>query len=232
MYHKSTPETIQAMFATIAQNYDRANTIFSLGLHKRWNQQLVKAVGPTKLLLDLCAGTGEIAFRFLHHYPQTKALLLDFCPEMLAVAKQKGASFNHRFKTIQGDAQAIALSDESVDGVTIAYGIRNVKEPKRCFQEVSRVLRPKGRFGLLELTRPHFPLLQKIHSHYTKMLLPLLGKAAAKNIHAYRYLADSIQNFVTPRELEQSLSQCGFKTIKRRSLMGGTATLLLVEKKL
>ncbi|MFZ0566319.1 MAG: bifunctional demethylmenaquinone methyltransferase/2-methoxy-6-polyprenyl-1,4-benzoquinol methylase UbiE [Chlamydiales bacterium] len=232
MYHKSTPETIQSMFATIAPNYDRANTLFTFGIHKHWNQQLVKAVGPAKRLLDLCAGTGEIAFRFLRHYSQSEAILLDFCPEMLAVAERKGSSFKHRFKTIQGDAQAIALSDESVDSVTIAYGIRNVKEPHICFQEVHRVLRPKGRFGLLELTRPHSPSLQKMHAFYTNTLLPLLGKAAARNIHAYRYLANSIQDFVSPEEIEQSLKQCGFTTLKRRSLMGGIATLLLVEKTL
>lgn len=229
MYQKSAPETIQALFARIAKNYDKANTAFSFGLHKRWNRRLIESIGSAPLLLDLCAGTGEIAFGYLAKNPLAKAILLDFCPEMLRVAKEKGAHLKERFTLIEGDAQQIALPDRSVDAVTISYGIRNVKEPLRCFNEVVRVLKPGGSFSILELTRPSNLFLRLSHKLYLKFFLPFLGKLVARDLAAYHYLAKSVEDFASPSELEKKLFQVGFKEVKRKSLMGGLATLITTQ---
>jgi demethylmenaquinone methyltransferase/2-methoxy-6-polyprenyl-1,4-benzoquinol methylase len=106
MYHPSSPESIQALFASIAHNYDKANTLFTFGLHKRWNHKLIDSLEGAATLLDLCAGTGEIAFGFLKKNPASEAILLDFCPEMLTIAQKKGQAFKGRFEMIQGDAPA------------------------------------------------------------------------------------------------------------------------------
>ncbi len=229
MYQKSAPESIQEMFATIAPNYDRANTTFSLGLHKKWNRKLIKSVGEAKTLLDLCAGTGEIGFGFLEKHPHSKAIMLDFCPEMLAVAKTKGAPFEGRYSLIEADAQVLPLEDNSVDAVTISYGIRNVKDPSKCFQEVRRVLKPGGRFAILELTRPTNSLFRLSHKIYLKFCLPLLGKFAAKNLDAYRYLSQSVEEFASPKELEKKLIDSNLTPIKKISLMGGLSTILIAN---
>lgn len=229
MYQKSAPETIQALFASIAKNYDKANTTFSFGLHKRWNKKLIESVGSAPLLLDLCAGTGEIAFGFLANNPHAQAILLDFCPEMLAVAKEKGAHLKERFSLLEGDAQQIALSDQLVDAVTISYGIRNVKEPLCCFNEVARVLKRKGTFSILELTRPTNPFFRLSHKLYLKFLLPLLGKLVARNLAAYHYLAESVEDFASPIEIEKKLLQAGFKDVRKKPLMGGLATLIIAR---
>lgn len=230
MYKQSAPETIQALFASIASHYDRANSTFSFGLHQYWNQQLIRAVGSSKCLLDLCAGTGEIAFGYLKKNPQAEAILLDFCPEMLSVAQAKGASFRDRFEIVQADAQAIPLANSSVDGVSIAYGIRNVKDPERCFQEVYRVLTSGGRFGILELTRPTSRLPRIGHRCYTRFILPLLGKLAANNLEAYKYLASSVEMFSTPSVLIEGLRAAGFQNIQSRPLTFAAATLLTAIK--
>lgn len=227
MYQKSEPESIQAMFASIAESYDRANATFSFGLHKKWNQQLIQSVGEAHTLLDLCAGTGEIGFGYLAKHPKAEAILLDFCPEMLAIAKSKGAPFEGRYSLIEGDAQALPFEKNSVDAVTISYGIRNVKEPLKCFNEVARVLRPGGRFAILELTRPTSSLFRLSHRLYLKAFLPLLGKLVAKNIEAYRYLAKSVSNFASPQELEKNLIEASLTPIKRIPLMGGLSTILV-----
>jgi demethylmenaquinone methyltransferase/2-methoxy-6-polyprenyl-1,4-benzoquinol methylase len=229
MYRHSAPETIQAMFASIAPNYDRAN-LFSFGFHKKWNRRLIEAMGDTRSLLDLCAGTGEISFGFLKNNPESEAILLDFCPEMLSVAQKKGAPFHNRFEIVQADAQAIPLSNESVDGVSIAYGIRNVHEPIKCFQEVYRVLTPQGRFGILELTRPSSFFLRKAHALYTHLVLPTFGKMITKNGEAYRYLVDSVKTFPSPEVLEKLLQEIGFAKIQKYSLSGGIATLITATK--
>lgn len=230
MYQKSAPETIQAMFASIAQNYDRGNTIFTFGLHKKWNQQLIELFSHTKCLLDLCAGTGEIAFGFLKKKQHSEAILLDFCAEMLAIAQKKGSPFNDRFEIIQGDAQSIPLTDASVDGVSISYGIRNVQEPEKCFREVYRVLAPGGHFGILELTRPSSRLIRTGHRFYTRLIIPTLGKLTAKNKEAYEYLANSVETFASPDTLEASLRKTGFQQIHRRPLLGGISTLFSAKK--
>ncbi len=230
MYQKSVPETIQAMFASIAPNYDRANTTFSFGLHKKWNQKLIKSIGNPKLLLDLCAGTGEIAFGYLARQPEAKAILLDFCPEMLAVAKSKGSAYEGRFSVVEADAQILPIESDSVDAVTISYGIRNVQDPLKCFKEVKRVLKEGGKFAILELTRPSSPLLRFSHRVYLRTLLPLLGRLAAKNIEAYRYLSKSVEGFASPSELEKKIIESGLKPVKKTSLMGGLATILVAER--
>jgi demethylmenaquinone methyltransferase/2-methoxy-6-polyprenyl-1,4-benzoquinol methylase len=231
-YTKGTPDSIKQLFGTIAPYYDRANQILSFGLHHFWNRSLVRAVTrlPVNTLLDLCAGTGDIAFHFLRKNPQATATLLDFCPEMLAVAKKKGEPFFGRFATLQGDAQNIPFKDSSVDAVTVAYGIRNVHTIEICFREAYRVLREGGNFGILELTRPSSFPLRFGHSLYLKICLPLLGRLIASNQRAYTYLSQSIATFVSPEQIGLLLKKAGFSNIWQKPLTGGIATLIVGQK--
>lgn len=222
MYTGSAPETIRACFADIAKGYDRANAINSFGMHHLWNQKLVDCMGEGKQLLDLCAGTGEIARRYCASY-RAAATLLDFCPEMLEIAKSKSPMF----KTLVADAQQIPLTDSSYDAITIAYGIRNVKDRSACFQEVARLLTRDGRFGILELTRPNSMIMRSMHKIYTRTALPMIGKLVSGNSDAYRYLASSIQNFVMPTTLHQELKAANLTPIQTHSLAGGIATIII-----
>lgn len=220
--------TVKETFSAIAADYDRMNSILSLKMHNKWNQELAALVRNSHHLLDLCAGTGEIAFHFLRDNPQSVAVLLDFCPEMLEVAKDKGASFEPRFVTQEGDAQKLPFDNEAFDAATIAYGIRNVENPLLCFQEVYRVLQSGGRFAILELTRPSgvFCLGHKLYLG----LVPLLGKLCARKKMPYSYLKESIQKFTAPKELMEQMSEVGFVNISCRKLLGGTATLIWADK--
>ena len=149
------------MFGKIASRYDLTNSCLSLLLHKFWNKQLVQQIKATHTLLDLCAGTGEIAFRWLKRQSTPKAaILLDFCPEMLKAAEEKVSPYlttGHHVRFVQADATDIPLSSESVDAVSIAYGIRNVVDTSLCFQEVFRVLRPQGQFLILNSPNQEIP---------------------------------------------------------------------------
>lgn len=237
MYNKNCPETIQSMFDNIAKPYDRANLVISLGLYKWWNQKLIALVNrnkPIDVLLDLCAGTGEVAFEHLKKAPTPQtAYLLDFSHLMLEEAKRKAKNLSlekHTLHFIEGDAQAIPLPDGSVTGATVAYGIRNVKDPAKCASEVLRTLAPGGVWGILELTRPKNGLLRSIHSAYLKGILPQLGKLVTSNEAAYSYLSNSINNFIEPDELEKILKEAGFSEVSRHPLVGGVATVFLAKK--
>lgn len=230
-YSKESPETIQKMFSTIAKQYDRANSVMSMQMHHYWNKQLIRKMGVVDHHLDLCCGTGEIAFGMLgERFPPTKSYLLDFCREMLDCAKIKGEKLCHDIQYIQADAQKIPLEDGIVDAVTVAYGIRNVKDPKKCAKEVLRVLEDGGKFGILELTQPKNFLLRFGHKVYMHTVLPTVGRMVSANKEAYQYLCNSIQNFVAPEDLAEILLEVGFDEVEIYPLMGGIATIILATK--
>jgi demethylmenaquinone methyltransferase / 2-methoxy-6-polyprenyl-1,4-benzoquinol methylase len=237
-YNKQDPETIQTLFGSIAEQYDRTNNVLSFQLHKRWNAELIKAIAEKspRTLLDLCCGTGEIALNYLKQMPvRCQAYLLDFCEEMLQCAKAKAEDqlLNHHTLTyLQADAQEIPLAKESVKACTIAYGIRNIKDPKRCIEEVYRVLEPGGCLAILELTQPQNKLIRLGHSCYLRFLLPRIGRLLTKNREAYQYLCESIQGFVDPQVIENQMKEAKFVDTYRKPLNGGIATLIFGQKPL
>ncbi len=236
-YDKQCPESIQEMFGSIAENYDQANTILSMRLNKRWNSQLldhVTAVCEPEVLLDLCCGTGDIAFNYLKNSSLSRqAILLDFCQEMLECAKKKASTMNfdhHAITYIQADAQKIPLENSSISCATMAYGIRNIKHPHECLSEIYRVLSDKGTFGLLELTRPPNPFFRLGHYVYLKTMIPFLGRWITSNRKAYEYLCQSINTFYAPDVLEDMLKKAGFQNIIKKPVTFGVATIFVARK--
>lgn len=238
LYSKEDPKSIQSMFGSIAQNYDKTNAILSLKFHQLWNKRLVReAIIPTEpsSLLDLCCGTGDIAYSYLNRAPKkTQVYMLDFCEEMILSAKEKaekkGYDKAHDLIFLQADAQHIPLENSLVDCITIAYGIRNVKDPSKCIEEAFRLLKKGGTFGILELTRPKNLFLRFFHQIYLKYFIPVVGKFVTSNQDAYHYLRRSINTFVSPEELQQMLKNCGFSKIEAKPLWGGVATIILGKK--
>jgi demethylmenaquinone methyltransferase / 2-methoxy-6-polyprenyl-1,4-benzoquinol methylase len=236
-YNKNDPKTIQSMFDSIANSYDLTNGILSFQMHRLWNRQLIHALlkePHSKTILDLCSGTGEIALGYLERCPiPQQAILVDFCAGMLRCAQQKAKKKklqSHTIEYVQADVQVLPLSDHIFDKAMIAYGIRNVKDPQRCFQEVFRVLKPEGHFGILELTNPKSALLRFGHHIYLKTILPLIGKMVTSNKDAYQYLCNSIHTFVEPTHLRELLEKEGFVQTRIIPLTGGIATMILTQK--
>jgi demethylmenaquinone methyltransferase / 2-methoxy-6-polyprenyl-1,4-benzoquinol methylase len=235
-YQKNQPDTIQALFDSIATDYDRTNAILSFQLHKKWNRELIRQVSHNNpsLLLDLCSGTGEIAFTFFRTSEAIKrAILVDFSSNMLECAKAKAklsSISEQHLQFLQADVQELPLSDHSVSCATMAYGIRNVKDPLKCFQEVYRVLSPDSYFGILELTRPTNPLLKFGHQVYLRNVLPLVGKWFTRNQEAYDYLCSSIGHFTPPQTLVDQLKSVGFQNLTIKPLSGGIATIITAHR--
>ncbi|MBA3721745.1 MAG: bifunctional demethylmenaquinone methyltransferase/2-methoxy-6-polyprenyl-1,4-benzoquinol methylase UbiE [Parachlamydiaceae bacterium] len=236
-YNKNDPASIQNMFNSIANQYDKTNAVLSFQMHKRWNRQLVQQVlskqNPHNFL-DLCCGTGDIALNYLQKAPNScQAYLVDFCSNMLTCAKDKmsknGIS-NHQIQYVQADVQELPFSNESMDCATMAYGIRNVKDPSKCIREVYRVLKPGGCFGILELTQPKNNLLKMGHRFYLRSVLPVLGRWLTSNQDAYSYLQNSIQTFIAPAELEKIMHRSQFIETRSIPLLGGIATIIIGNK--
>lgn len=236
VYNKNDPESIQKMFGSIAKSYDRTNAVLSFQMHRYWNWQLIRTTllkSKPRTYLDLCCGTGEISINYLKKISDpSETYLLDFCPEMLAVAKEraKNLTTSHKITFLHADAQEIPLPDQSIDCITMAYGIRNIPNQKKCFNEIFRVLRKNGSLGILDLTQPQNPFLKTGHSFYLNHVVPVMGKWVTSNQEAYQYLCRSIKSFAKPEELKKMLEESGFKTPFIKNLMGGIATILVAQK--
>lgn len=232
-YSQQKPESIQALFNTIAKRYDRANSLMSFHMHALWNRKLAAAVlqdSPTAVI-DLCSGTGEIAFRMVEGAP---IQLVDFSEKMLEVAKSYAKTLpeglQEKLQFLQANVEELPFQEASFSHATIAYGIRNVQNHKKCLQEMYRVLMPSGKAHILELTRPKNRGLRSMHRLYMKLALPLIGRWLAKDKQAYQYLQRSIETFVSPEKLAETAKEVGFQRVKIVPLTFGIATLIALEK--
>jgi len=201
------PQKIQSMFARIAPVYDLFNSLLSVSIDKRWRIAMARVtVSPkSRKLLDLACGTGESTrqLRKMSH-PDCEVLGIDFCLPMLQIAHKKGfAPFFH------GDAMKLPLRDCEFDAVSIAFGLRNVLDPKVALQEMLRVLRPGGRVVILEFSTPNVVGLRQLYLGYFRHILPLVGNLFSKST-AYAYLRDSVLEWPEPDELSDMLESAGF----------------------
>jgi demethylmenaquinone methyltransferase / 2-methoxy-6-polyprenyl-1,4-benzoquinol methylase len=231
MYCQKSPDSIRQMFDSIAKKYDRNNALLSFGMHRYWTKVLVNQIlsfpnNQPVTYFDLCCGTGDVAFQFLKSNPAlSKACLIDFSSEMLECAKRKANHIKPSFEVsyIEANVQKLPFEKQSADLATMAYGIRNMKSHEDCLTEVYRILKPGGRFALLELTRPASKLMRVGHSIYLHTILPLFGKA-------YHYLCQSIEELIPLSELETLFHKANFIRTKCLSLAGGIASIIVGHK--
>lgn len=237
-YDKKTPGSIEAMFDDIAGSYDKCNAVLSFRLHHRWVNTLVQRLllpSEPHTLLDLCGGTGDVAFRYLSDCTSSKEVtLLDFSAEMLQVARQRLQeepwADRHQVTFLKADAQNIPLLEGSFEAATMAYGIRNLPDPRQGCAEACRVLKTGGRFSILELTRPSNPILRWGHSVYLQSILPRIAGTLSRNREAYEYLSRSINTFMPADELVSILESGGFVQPRVIPLLGGVASIITAIK--
>ncbi|ANH78311.1 bifunctional demethylmenaquinone methyltransferase/2-methoxy-6-polyprenyl-1,4-benzoquinol methylase UbiE [Candidatus Chlamydia sanziniae] len=229
MKHCANQPNLQKMFNTLAPRYDKINAILSLGMHHFWNRTLIQLIGKADHLIDLCAGTGKVASRYISYYPKATATLVDFSPEMLFKAKQL---FPHLpFTIVHSDITHLPIANASQTLATMAYGLRNLPDPHHALKEIYRILQFSGKLGILELTCPiqaHPAYL--MHKLYLKAAVPLIGRLYSRDPLAYRYLSTSVQNLPKDQDLEELFIRVGFRLKKKRKLCLGAATIWLLEK--
>lgn len=224
---KKTP--IQSMFDAIASRYDTMNTLLSLGMHRLWNRVFVRMLGESHHLVDLCAGTGQVALGYIHIYPEASATLIDFSQQMLHYVQHKYPQAP--FTYIHEDVSVLSLPSNSQTTLSMAYGLRNLPSPQQSLNEGFRVLQPGGTFGILELTAPktHSPM-RFLHTLYLNYVVPMVGKYYARNQQAYQYLSESIQKLPQDTVLEELFQKAGFIMHRKKKLLWGVATIWILKK--
>ncbi len=221
---------VRDAFQAIAGRYDLLNTLLSGGLHLLWKRAAVRVVAlqPGRVALDVCCGTGDILLHLARVAgPRGHAIGVDFAPGMLKVARKRlvTAHVQGRVALLCADAETLPLSDNLVDGATMAFGLRNVTQPPLALAELHRVMRPGGRLVILEFGQPRARLLRTIYDAYSRAIIPRLGGWLSGRPDAYQYLHDSIRQWPDPEHLGELLRNAGFEHVRYRLLTGGIAVL-------
>ena len=232
-------EKIVTMFDDIASTYDKANRVLSMGIDIQWRKQGCnkafeildkKSLGQ---ITDVATGTGDLLIYWKEQAEKNgvsidKYVGIDPSVGMLEVAKEKVdfAEF------IEGKAQELPIADESTDVISISYGIRNVVDRVEALQEFYRALKPGGIVVILEFTKQdRSGIVDKVVDFGMKNVLPRVGGLISKNYEAYKYLPDSIEEFLTTEMLSKELEDAGFEMKYTKSFSMGISTLLVAQKK-
>jgi demethylmenaquinone methyltransferase/2-methoxy-6-polyprenyl-1,4-benzoquinol methylase len=229
---------LEKMFIEVPARYDMLNRVLTWRLDESWRKAAVLKCleGEPSRVMDLCTGTGDLAIRMAQQVNgQTKIQALDYSQPMLSVARGKAekAKLNN-IEFIHGDAASLPLENEELDVIGIAFAFRNLtyKNPDRekFLQEVYRVLKPEGKFVIVESSQPENRLMRSLFRIYLKVFVAGIGGWLSGHRGAYRYLAASARNFYKPAEIKQFLSDTGFNKVEYRPFLGGITGLTVATK--
>lgn len=236
------------VFSNVASNYDLMNDVMSAGLHRLWKDRLVSQLNPFPGMkhLDVAGGTGDVAFRILdtinsvkhramqdiledHLHEETEIFVCDINPNMLNVGKkralERGLGEDKSLLWVEGDAEGLSFKDSSMDGYTIAFGIRNVTHIEKVLAEAYRVLKRGGRFLCLELSHVEVPIFKELYDYYSFSIIPAVGELVAGDRDSYQYLVESIRRFPSQEKFASMIADAGFQKVEYENLSGGVVAI-------
>ena len=223
------PQFIRSLFASISENYDRANDVMTFGLARLWRRRLVQWSGahPGDAILDCATGTGDLALEFKKFLgPSSRVVGGDFCEDMLKHAPRKAFDRGLDVEFVVADAMALPFKDDTFNVTSIAYGIRNVADPVRALREMARVTVPGGTMMVLETGSGQLPVLRTLMRMYFQNVVPQMGGLVTGHKSAYEYLNRSSGEFPSRHHFVDMIMQTGkFSSVEYRSLMGGASFL-------
>lgn len=210
---QSAARAVRAMFTEIAPHYDLLNHLLSANVDKLWWRRAAQTFRsvlsqPNARVLDLCCGTGDLAFALRKQGSAAQITGADFSHTMLKLALSKSGG-GPALTWIEADALQLPFANESFDLVTSAFGFRNLADYDAGLSEIRRVLRPGGEIGILEFSEPD-GILGKFYKFYFKRVLPRVG-ALISRTSAYSYLPASVERFPSPEELLERMRIAGFR---------------------
>jgi demethylmenaquinone methyltransferase/2-methoxy-6-polyprenyl-1,4-benzoquinol methylase len=222
------------MFSRIAGRYDVLNDAMSFGLHRLWKRDavalaLASRAGPSRVL-DLCCGTGDLAFRAAAGESTSIVVGLDFTLPMLDVARGRRPRTSPRSPVFaQGDAMRLPFADGVFDAVTMGYGLRNVADPLGCLGEVRRVLAPGGRAVVLDFGKPDGAVPRALYGAFLRAAMPAVGWLFHRDPDTYRYIPESLERYPAQRGVRDLMERAGFSGARYESRLLGAMGLNVGE---
>ncbi len=222
--NKKRQQLIRRVFNKVAPRYDLMNDAMSFGIHRLWKRKLVKLANlqANQIIIDLAGGTGDVAIKMATDNNQV--FVADPSLAMLEEGKKR-----HNIECIATTGEQFAIADNSVDIVTIAFGVRNMTQMEKGLAEIQRVLKPGGRVLCLEFSTPH-KWLKPFYNIYSYYVIPRLGAWIARQPEAYTYLIESIRRFPDQEEMKKTLQQLGFSEVSYHNLSFGIACIHIGTK--
>jgi ubiquinone/menaquinone biosynthesis methyltransferase len=235
-----TQEVLQ-LFSSIAPHYDRLNRLLSLGIDRRWRRQGVAYLKEANHVLDLCAGTLALSKELLRVNPTASVTAVDFSREMLdqglrdltphppLLSKERGSK-GGEVQTECIDFYEFSRPPKSFDAAMCAYGLRNLDDNPLALNKIHQLLKPGGKFVILEFFRPDRWYTWAWHLTYAQFVLPTLGQLISRHEGAYGHLRDSVRGFYTLDQYAALLRKTGFEVKGAKRLTGGISGLIVAEK--
>ncbi|KAF7814398.1 2-methoxy-6-polyprenyl-1,4-benzoquinol methylase, mitochondrial [Senna tora] len=256
-------QMVGKVFSNVAAKYDVMNDLMSAGLHRLWKDRLVSKLNPFRGMkhLDVAGGTGDVAFRILETTnkvkqrglkdvlestldEETQIYVCDINSKMLNVGKQRalerGFGQDRSLIWVEGDAENLSFKNDSMDGYTIAFGIRNVTHIEKVLSEAHRVLKRGGRFLCLELSHVDIPIFKELYDLYSFSVVPAMGEMVAGDRESYQYLVESIRRFppqalmyaclpehtkTREEKFASMIADAGFQNVEYENLVGGVVAI-------
>ena len=227
-------DSVKGVFDSVSEKYDIMNDVLSIGTHRIWKEILVNSILGLKSStrsfthLDLASGTGDIGYKLLDKKSNnTSIFMMDINESMLSQAMNRKEYSKHRdsIQFVVSDAEKIPLEDNSIDTVSIAFGIRNVASIENALSEIYRVLKHGGKFFCLEFSKVEIPMIDNLYEFYSKNIIPEIGYIVTKDRDSYQYLVESISRFPRQEEFIDIIRRAGFARPKFTNLSGGIAAI-------
>jgi demethylmenaquinone methyltransferase/2-methoxy-6-polyprenyl-1,4-benzoquinol methylase len=212
------------------------NHLLSLNIDRYWRWRTVRIVQAVsdRPILDVCTGTGDLAFAFRRQTRGSVPIMAaDFCPQMLEIgeAKKRKAGIGDGLSFVQADAQQLPFDDNHFQIVAVAFGLRNVSNTDAGLREMTRVCQPGGQVAVLEFSMPRWQPLYALYGWYFRHVLPRVGQWLTRNNHeAYHYLPSSVGEFPSGEALAARMREAGLGSVTLYPLTGGIATLYVGRK--
>ncbi|MBC8333419.1 MAG: ubiquinone/menaquinone biosynthesis methyltransferase [Anaerolineales bacterium] len=217
---------VQGMFTRIAHRYDLMNRLMTAGQDARWRREAIRraALPPGRsIVLDLGAGTGDLAFDALRRHPETTPIAADFTLAMMRVGQKR--QNGHQLNWSSADALKLPYPNETFDAVVSGFLLRNVIDIQQALAEQFRVIKPGGMMVALDTTRPRENLLSPLIHFHMKTVIPTLGRMLTGQADAYTYLPDSSINFLRAEEMAARMAAVGFSEINFERKMFGVVAI-------
>ncbi len=192
------PEKIRKMFSKVAANYDKGNSVLSLGIHHLWRKKVISISQPKNgmKILDCATGTGDLAIEFKKNVGHTGEVIgTDFCVEMMSTAPDKAKKENLEIKFEFADVTDLKYQTQYFDMTSISFGIRNVSNPIKALQEMAKVTKTGGKIVVLEFGQMDIPIISILYKFYSEKILPKIGGLVTGQGEAYDYLQKSSAAF-------------------------------------
>tara|TARA_Y100000590_G_scaffold87378_1_gene97975 strand:+ start:585 stop:1304 length:720 start_codon:yes stop_codon:yes gene_type:complete len=232
-YYKNNNEKklfIKEMFDEISPRYNLLNRVLSFGIDVYWRNRFIKHlnIADNNKILDVATGTGDIV-RHIISKNNVTIVGIDISDQMIKLAKNNIKSNKSSLEWQVGDAENLPYLDKSFDIITISFGFRNFTNYDKALSEFNRVLKDGGKLGILEFSKPNHFFVSKVFNFYFHSILPRVASIFSKN-YAYKYLPESVENFISRNQICSKMESAGFKSISCQDLSFGISTIFIGNK--